>query len=59
LEHFAISADDMTGFLAILQREGIAYHRVDVPGMPITQINLHDPDGNHLHIDFSQDSTLQ
>ena len=59
LEHFAISADDMTGFMAILQREGIAYHRVDVPGMPITQINLHDPDGNHLHIDFSQDSTLQ
>ncbi|MDW3203962.1 MAG: VOC family protein [Alphaproteobacteria bacterium] len=52
LEHFAIAADDMAGFLATLEAEGIAYHAVDLPDMPITQINLSDPDGNHLHVDF-------
>ncbi len=53
LEHFAIAADDMPDLLAVLDREDIPYHRVDLPDMPITQINIHDPDGNHLHIDFT------
>lgn len=52
LEHFAVSAEDMDGFTALLEREGIPYRPADVPGMPITQINIHDPDGNHLHVDF-------
>ena len=26
-----------------------------VPGAPIVQINLHDPDGNHIHVDFSDE----
>ncbi|WP_420416108.1 VOC family protein [Pacificispira sp.] len=52
LEHFAVSADDMPAFLAVLEAEGIPFRPVDLPGMPITQINLNDPDGNHLHVDF-------
>jgi hypothetical protein len=23
-----------------------------VPGWPVVQVNVWDPDGNHLHIDF-------
>lgn len=52
LEHFAIAGDDMAGFLETIEAEGIPYRRVDLPDMPITQINIHDPDGNHLHVDF-------
>ncbi|MEQ8441555.1 MAG: VOC family protein [Alphaproteobacteria bacterium] len=53
LEHFAITADDMDQLTRTLDGEGIDYWLADVPGFPITQVNLHDPDGNHLHIDFT------
>lgn len=57
IEHFAFSA---TGFKDFTQR--LAEHRVDytidpVPGLPLVQINLRDPDGNHIHIDFHSDET--
>lgn len=54
LEHFALRGTDKDAFVALLEAEGIPYRPFDVPGMPITQINLDDPDGNHLHIDFSR-----
>ena len=57
LEHFAIAADeadDIADMTAFLESEGITYWLADVPDFPITQINLHDPDGNHLHIDFKR-----
>jgi hypothetical protein len=31
---------------------GERFRRVAVPGFPIVQINIWDPDGNHLHVDF-------
>ena len=34
-----------------------ARHRLalgEVPGWGITQVNIHDPDGNHLHVDFQE-----
>ena len=53
LEHFAFRAHDMKAFRARLDTNGIA-HTVDpVPGMALTQINLRDPDGNHIHVDFA------
>lgn len=52
LEHFAFSASDMDGLIAALEAEGIAHTPVELPDGSATQINLHDPDGNHLHIDF-------
>lgn len=54
LEHFAIAADDILALLDALEAEEIPYRAVDLPDMPITQINLNDPDGNHLHIDFQR-----
>jgi len=52
LEHFAFRARGLSEFLAKLDAMGIA-HTVDpVPGFPILQVNFHDPDGNHIHVDF-------
>lgn len=55
LEHFAFTATDMPGLIAALNRDGIPFRKVDLPDGGATQVNLQDPDGNHLHIDFSGD----
>lgn len=55
LEHFAFAA---TGLREMLDRAATAGSRTvlrPVPGYPIVQLNIWDPDGNHLHVDF--DST--
>jgi catechol 2,3-dioxygenase-like lactoylglutathione lyase family enzyme len=52
LEHFAISASGLT---ELVERAKAAGERCDVrkvPDFPIVQVNLWDPDGNHIHIDF-------
>lgn len=54
LEHFAFRATDMLGMRAHLDARGVAYSTDPVPGFPVVQINLHDPDGNHIHIDFDR-----
>lgn len=54
LEHFAFMAEDMVEFVAVLKARDIPYRPVDVPGTTITQINFHDPDGNHIHVDFER-----
>lgn len=52
LEHFALRAEGLEAFLKDLDTRGI-HHSVDaVPGFPVVQVNLHDPDGNHIHVDF-------
>ncbi|MGI9388478.1 MAG: VOC family protein [Boseongicola sp.] len=52
LEHFAFRANGLKEFLLNLDNRGI-HHSVDaVPGFPIVQVNFHDPDGNHIHVDF-------
>ena len=55
IEHFAISATGLAGFLARLDQAGIDYQTARVPGFGILQVNLHDVDGNHIHIDFSSE----
>jgi len=52
LEHGAFRASGMAGFLARLDEAGERREVVRVPGFPIVQVNVWDPDGNHLHIDF-------
>ncbi|WP_323766450.1 VOC family protein [Marinovum sp.] len=53
LEHFAFRAEGLDAFTALLEQKGIAHSIDPVPGFPITQVNLHDPDGNHIHVDFT------
>jgi catechol-2,3-dioxygenase len=52
LQHFAFAADDLAGFLARLRELGVPYRVGIVDDFEICQINVTDPDGNHLHIDF-------
>ncbi len=52
LEHFAFGARDMQAFIARLNDHGVAHSIDPVPGFPVVQVNLHDPDGNHIHVDF-------
>ena len=52
LEHFAIAA---SGLADLVERARVAGERCDlrkVPDFPLVQVNLWDPDGNHLHVDF-------
>ena len=56
IEHVAFAATGKSAFRAHLKALGIACTEVDVPDTAITQFNVHDPDGNHLHIDFIGES---
>lgn len=55
LEHYAMSATGLAEFLAHLRRQKVAYYCRVLPDFGIRQVNIHDADGNHLHIDFPAD----
>ena len=55
LEHFAFSATGLTEFEALLQDRGERYRRSDNPLTGLVQMNVWDPDGNHIHVDFPSD----
>ena len=52
IEHFALSATGLAGFVKQLNEATIQFEAVRVPGFGVLQINLFDCDGNHIHIDF-------
>jgi len=52
IEHFAISAEGLAGFLERLEAHEVRYSVDPVPEFPIVQVNFRDPDGNHIHVDF-------
>ena len=52
MEHVAFRATGYQAFLDTLTEHGIEPRLGHVPGTEIVQVNIHDPDGNHLHIDF-------
>jgi catechol 2,3-dioxygenase-like lactoylglutathione lyase family enzyme len=52
LEHFALRGDDLDGFLERLHGLGVTFKLGRVPGIGITQVNVWDPDDNHVHVDF-------
>lgn len=55
LEHFALYAggpSELQAFRDRLMAAGLTAEERQVPGTDILQLNLHDPDGNHLHVDF-------
>lgn len=54
IEHFAISAQGLDEFLAHLESRGEKVRVGKVPDFGITQVNIWDPDGNHIHIDFKE-----
>ena len=52
LEHFAFAADGLEAFVGGLDAGDITYRRSRQLGSGKTVINLRDPDGNRLHVDF-------
>ena len=52
LEHFALAATGRGSFEQKLQAAGEKFETVDLTEVGITQYNIWDPDGNHIHIDF-------
>lgn len=52
LEHFALSATGLQALIARAEAAGEQCTVRKVPGFPIVQVNLWDPDGNHIHVDF-------
>ena len=52
LEHFAISANGLKSLLATLDAEGTPCRLAPIRDFGIVQVNIRDPDGNHIHIDF-------
>lgn len=52
LEHFALSATGLSDLVARARSMGARHTVRKVPSFPIIQVNLWDPDGNHIHIDF-------
>lgn len=52
LEHGAFRATGYAAFKAKLEARGARMQIVKVPDIPVVQVNIWDPDGNHLHIDF-------
>ncbi|MDJ0608553.1 MAG: VOC family protein [Kiloniellales bacterium] len=52
IEHFAFKANGLEDFLSHLKKQGIGYRISIVPGPEIRQVNIHDPDGNHIEVAF-------
>ncbi len=55
LEHIAFRATNLAGFRDHLTSRGIAFTPFEVTEAGLLQINLHDCDGNHVHVDFPLD----
>ncbi|MEM8956351.1 MAG: VOC family protein [Pseudomonadota bacterium] len=52
IEHVSFRATDHAGFIATLEARVIPHRTVTVEAVGLALVNIHDPDGNHLHIDF-------
>ena len=52
LEHGAFRATGMSDLLALLEDRKEDYRIAKVEDAGVVQVNVWDPDGNHLHIDF-------
>lgn len=55
LEHFALSAKGLSAFVQRLEARGEKYRRGGIAQLNLVQINVSDPDGNHIHVDFAAD----
>ena len=53
LEHFAFSAKGLEEFVGRLQSDKVRYEARKVPRSGSVQVNIWDPDGNHIHVDFA------
>jgi catechol 2,3-dioxygenase-like lactoylglutathione lyase family enzyme len=59
LEHFAFRAKGFASLKSRLEAVGERYDVNPVPDAGIVQINCWDPDGNHIHVDFSTEEAAE
>jgi catechol 2,3-dioxygenase-like lactoylglutathione lyase family enzyme len=52
LEHFAFSASGMKACIERCKKHNVEYELIAVTDAGLVQVNVYDPDGNHIHIDF-------
>ncbi|MFQ6022177.1 MAG: VOC family protein [Acidiferrobacterales bacterium] len=52
IDHFAFRAEGLTDFLANLKTHDVSYRITTVPHLGLRQVNVLDPDGNHIEIAF-------
>jgi catechol 2,3-dioxygenase-like lactoylglutathione lyase family enzyme len=52
IEHFALRGLGLSVFLERLRKANVPYSIAVVPGLGIKQVNIHDPDGNHIEVQF-------
>jgi len=52
IEHYAFQAVGLSDFLTHLRERDVAYRISIVPGLELRQVNIYDPDGNHIEIAF-------
>jgi len=52
IEHFAFRAHGLDSFMERLDGLGIKYNLRAMQDLGLIQVNLHDPDGNRVHVDF-------
>ncbi len=55
LEHFAFSATGAEEFENRLRERGEKYQKSELPQINLVAVNVWDPDGNHIHVDFRMD----
>ena len=58
LQHFAFSGHGLGELLKRLADAHVEYRIGFVRDFELCQVNVHDPDGNHIHVDFSEAEAL-
>ena len=58
LEHFAFQASGLATFLARLEQHNVPHRDGAVRDVGVFQVNINDPDGNHIHVDFKLGEAL-
>lgn len=53
LEHFAMTATGLAAFQQRLDDRNERYKRSEIEEIQTVAFNVWDPDGNHIHVDFS------
>ena len=59
IEHFAFRASGLAEFIDELERSVIPYDVSIVPEWEIRQVNIRDPDGNHIEIAFGPEEARE
>ena len=52
IEHFALRSKGLANFVAHLKKRKVDYNTVKVPLTGMIQVNVLDPDGNHIEVQF-------